>query len=72
MSFTGVKASSILDKLLRMVLIQGSPPAGYLNKHDTGTTNGLRHGTQFGVSVREDIVTVWPDPVPGLLTVYQM
>jgi len=28
------------------------------NKPRTGTTNGSRHGTQFGVSLREELVTV--------------
>ena len=29
-----------------------------LSKAHTGTTNGLRHGTQFGVPTREELVTV--------------
>jgi len=34
----------------------------HLSKPDTGTTNGLRYGTQFVVPVREELVT---DSVPG-------
>jgi len=29
-----------------------------MSKSDTGTTNGLHHGTQFGVPIREELVTV--------------
>jgi len=33
--------------------------AAALSKPHTGTTRGLRHDTQFGVPMREELVTVW-------------
>ena len=33
-------------------------PISSNSKPHTGTTNGLRHGTQFGVPMREELVTV--------------